>query len=182
MERKIYLPQAKAGKPMKVINFLAQSGITYNTIENLLKEGLLYQDNNGNMIFKNYSANCAEIRTTKEDPPKSYHPITPRESAEKFWYMGKRGDLVYIATNAVDAVALYELTGQPAIYASCSGSNNYKIIQRIIDSGRDVILALDNSPTSDKARERFSENEKLTHIKPTGKTWVEDLKNQKGLG
>ena len=179
-KREINLPP-KTGKPTKVINFLENCGIKYITIENLLNEGLLYQDTFGNMVFRNYNGSCGEIRTTKEDPPKSYHPITPRESAEKFWYMGKRGGLVYIATNAVDAVALYELTGEPAIYASCSGSNNYKIIQRIIDSGRDVILALDNSPTSDRAREKYPENEKLTHIKPTGKNWVEDLQNKKGL-
>lgn len=95
---------------MKVINFLAQSGITYNTIEHLLEEGLLYQDNNGNMVFKNYSANCAEIRTTKEDPPKSYHPITPRESAGEV--PGKRKTHTYKAQreNLGGRFAEYERT------------------------------------------------------------------------
>ena len=179
-DRSIVLPQPKAGKPMRVINYLADCGVSYNTTEHLLEENLLYEDVNSNMVYKNYNATCAEIRTTR--PTAKSHPITTRVNAEKFWYFGKRGDLVYIATNAVDAVALYELTSQPAIYASCSGSNNYKIIERIINSGRDVVLALDNSPTSDKARERFPENEKLKHLKPQNKTWVEDLKNQKGLG
>lgn len=164
---------------MRVINYLASCGVSYNTTAHLIEENLLYEDVNGNMIYKNYNSTCAEIRTTR--PTSKSHPITTRVNAEKFWYFGKHGNLVYICTNAVDAVALYELTGQPAIYASCSGSNNYKIIQRIIDSNRDVILALDNSPTSDKARERFPEGEKVTHIKPNGRTWVEDLQKKKGL-
>lgn len=165
---------------MRVINYLADCGVSYTTAEHLLDENLLYEDVNSNMVFRNYNGTCAEIRTTRQTSKS--HPITTRVNAEKFWYMGKRGGLVYIATNAVDAVALYELTRKPAIYASCSGSNNYKIIQRIIDSGRDVILALDNSPTSDRAREKYPENEKLTHIKPKNKNWVEDLQNKKGLG
>lgn len=178
-DRAIVLPQRKTGNPIRTINYLSDCGVSYTTTEHLIEENLLYEDVNSNMIFRNYNATCGEIRTTR--PTAKSHPITTRVNAEKFWYFGKHGNLVYICTNAVDAVALYELTRTPAIYASCSGSNNYKIIERIINSGRDVILALDNSPTSDRARERFPENEKLKHIKPKNKSWVDDLINKKGL-
>lgn len=176
--RKLNLPQRDDKRLKKVLNYLERMGLSKETIQQVYNEGLIYSDKNGNAIFENYAHSAAEVKGTEQ---KSRFMQTYRLDPDRFWYINKTGYRIYICTSATDALALFEMRKENAIFASCSGSNNYQIIERIIKSGRDVVLALDNSPTSDKAREKYPETEKLKHLKPNAKTWVEDLQNQKGL-
>lgn len=177
-QKKLNLPQRDDRQTKRIVTYLKRLGMSTETIQKLFKEGLIYSDSRGNAVFVNYAQSAAEIKGTAEN---SRFMPTYRLSPDRFWYLGKTGDKIYICASATDALALYELKRENAIYASMAGATNYKIVERIIQSGKICILALNNDPTCDRCRGRFPENEKLKHIKPTGRTWVEDLQNKKGL-
>lgn len=174
-QKQLYLPQRDDKRLSIVINYLQRLGLSTETIQRLFKEGLIYSDSRGNAVFVNYAQSAAEIKGTAEN---SRFMPTYRIAPDRFWYLGRKGDTVYICASATDALALYEIKGENAIYASMAGATNYKIVERILQSGRNCILALNNDPTCDRCRGRFPENEKLQHIKPIGKTWVEDLQKK----
>lgn len=177
-QKKLNLPQRDDRQTKRVIVYLERFGLSERTIQKLFEEGLIYPDDRGNAVFVNYAQSAAEIKGTAEN---SRFMPTYRIAPDRFWYLGKTSDKIYICASATDALALYELKGENAIYASMAGATNYRIVERILQSGRNCILALNNDPTCERCRGRFPENEKLQHIKPIGKTWVEDLKSKKGL-
>ena len=178
-QSKLNLPRRDDRQTKRIVVYLERLGLSDRTIQQLFAEGLIYPDERGNAVFVNYAHTAAEIKGTAQN---SRFMPTYRVAPDRFWYIGKKGETVYICASATDALALYEIKGENAIYASMAGATNYKIVERILQSGRNCILALNNDPTCDRCRGRFPETEKLTHIKPQNKTWVEDLKNQKGLG
>ena len=177
-QTKLNLPRRDDRQTKRVIVYLERLGLSEKTIQHIFNEVLIYQDDRGNAVFVNYAQSAAEIKGTAEN---SRFMPTYRIAPDRFWYLGKTGDKIYICASATDALALYELKGENAIYASMAGATNYKIVERILQSGKNCILALNNDPVCDRCRRRFPESEKLKHIKPNGKNWTLDLINRKKM-
>lgn len=165
------LPEKAAGSPHRVFSHLLKHNISRETIAMILAQGLAYQavDHN-NIVFVNYGKTAAEIKASNDF--KKFSQVR-RVSPDKFWYMGKKGDTVYICTSAMECLSLYELLNhEKAIYASMAGALNYQIIDKIIASGKNVILALGNDPTSERCRQKYPDLETMI---PSAKSWQEDL-------
>ena len=121
-----------------------QRKIPGDTVNMLMRSGLLYQDNMGNAVFISHNRDRVEVRGT--NTYKGKYANTDYSVKDAFWYFGKSGDTVYITEGAIDAVSLYELLGRKkAIYASLPGVGNQCIIDRIVKAGKHrVVLAVDN--------------------------------------
>jgi len=149
-------------------------GIPADTVNTLVDAGLLYQDVNNNAVFMNYNRDRCEIVGTCTYGEK--FKGTRCTYKDRFWYMGKTGDTVYITEGAIDAISLYELLGRKkAIYASLPGVGNQCIIDRIVNTGKyHVILAVD----ADEAGSiRRACNPQLEHlITQHCKDWNDELR------
>ena len=176
-QTKLNLPRRDDRQTRRVIVYLKRLGLSEKTIQYIFSEGLIYPDDRGNAVFVNYAQSAAEVKGTSEN---SRFMPTYRVAPDRFWYLGKKGDKIYICASATDALALYELKGESAIYASTAGGQNYKVVEKILQSGRKCVLAINNDVTCDRCRRRFPESDNLKHLKPNGKNWAEDLRNMKG--
>ena len=177
-QSKLNLPRRDDRQTKRIVVYLERLGLSDRTIQQLFAEGLIYPDERGNAVFVNYAHTAAEIKGTAQN---SRFMPTYRVAPDRFWYIGKKGETVYICASATDALALRELKGGNAIFASMAGATNYKIVERIVKSGKSVILALNNDPVCDRCRKRFPESQNLKHIRPNEKNWTQELVNRKKM-
>lgn len=166
------LPQKAEGSPHRVFSHLLKHHISRETIAMILAQGLAYQavDHN-NLVFVNYGKTAAEIKASNDY--KNFSQVR-RVSPDRFWYMGKRGDTIYICTSAMECLSLYELLDhEQAIYASMAGALNYQVVDRILKSGKNIVLAVGNDTNGDRCRQKYPDLETMI---PSAKSWQEDLK------
>ena len=85
---------------------------------------------------------------------------------------------IYVCEAAIDAISLYVIhraqkVKEVAVYVSIGGVANQKTIDRLVRSGKKVVLAVDNDAAGQGCRDR---NPMLESIIPKNKDWNDDLK------
>jgi hypothetical protein len=181
-EEKIFRIPAQADSNDIAINYLLGRGISEDLINNLITAEYIYQDRLDNVIFLNRERSFYELRGTKGI--KYHRNLDSSLDNTNFFYFNRpymtgSATKIYICESAIDALSLYELLGESAVYASISGIGNQQRIDRIKQLQIEPILAFDNDIPADKARER---NADLKAIIPEGaKDWNEQLQRVKGL-
>lgn len=90
-----------------------------------------------------------------------------------YWSFGNIKQKAYICESAIDAISLYQLLKEQATYISIAGSaTRNKIIEKIMKSYEEVILAVDNDEAGNKVAAAYPG---LKRIIPQNKDWNEDL-------
>ena len=179
LKKRFEIPKMSASD-RHAIEYLEHRGIDRSLIDWLIKMGLCYQcrpiEGRERVVFTNTERNYYEIREI--DGTKFCRVL----GAEKdyFWYMWQpdrpatadRPNKCYITENAIDAMSLYLMLREDAIYCSIGGVGNYQRIRRAISMGLDVVIAVDNDESGKKCRDQFTE---CKHLIPQHKDWNEDL-------
>lgn len=161
--------------------FLTDRGIPAETIQMLISEKIMYQENaKNNIVFINAERDFAELRGTYTFG-KSFHGIVANCRHDGFWWFrtSKEATTGYVCEAAIDAISLYELhkmhgNMEPAYYISIAGVAKQPAIDRLKRSKLDLILAVDNDDAGQKCRNR---NPDLEYILPVRKDWNEDLQS-----
>lgn len=176
-EEKIFRTPPQADSNDKAINYLLGRGISLDLINNLIKAEYLYQDRQDNVVFLNRERNYFELRGTKQDIKYHKNLDNSIDNTNFFYfnrpYMTGSPTRIFICESAIDALSLFELLGESAVYASISGIGNQQRIDRIRQLQIEPIIAFDNDLPAERARER---NADLKAIIPEGaKDWNEML-------
>lgn len=180
-EEKIFRIPAQADSNDIAINYLVGRGISEELINNLIMAEYIYQDVQNNVIFLNRERSFYELRGTKGI---KYHRNGDKSvnSDNVFYfnapYMTGSPTKIYVCESAIDALSLFELIRDNAMYCSISGIANQQRIDRLKQLPLEPIIAFDNDSPADKARER---NADLKAIIPDVKDWNEQLQRVKGL-
>ncbi|WP_026510570.1 toprim domain-containing protein [Butyrivibrio sp. LC3010] len=167
-------PRQGSNAARKVIDYLKNRGLDEPLILNLLKAGLLYQDDHSNAVFINRERTYAEIRGTQGTSFKSQRKPA---GSDKFWYFNPPNSSVfpqecYICESCIDAMSLFTLLQKNAFYISIGGVGNKQAIDTIKQLPIKPILAVDNDIAGDNCRQQ---NADMAHIVPKFKDWNEDL-------
>lgn len=187
------IPQPTKGKYSRAWAYLTKTrGIPSNTVNELMKRHLLYQDERGNAVFTNEAGDLAEIRGTS-----SYvkHHETRRTRPGGFWwfmnepteYAKSHVAKVYVCESAIDAISLYHLMRdepdvQESVFVSMSGTGNVAVIDRLLRGLRKpetVIICTDNDEAGEAVRRRYPNQPSL---KPRNKDWNDDWKERQACG
>ncbi len=172
-------PDPVDGMYKNLFVFLKNRSISAETIQNLVKQKLLYQEKSkNNIVFINAERNFGEIRGTYTFG-KAFHGIVPNSRHDGFWWFrtSKNATKGYICESAIDAISLYELhkiqrNHEEAYYISVVGVAKQPAINRLKNSKLYIVLAVDNDTAGQQCRDRNSE---LEYILPVNKDWNEDL-------
>lgn len=157
--------------------YLKSRGIPSDTVKQLSQLGILYQSkDHNNLVFVNQERDFAELRGTCSFG-KGFHGVI-KNQADRFWSFAiGRPEKVYICESAIDAISLYLLnqkegTENNAAYVSIAGVANQQTIDRIKNSGLNVVIAVDNDHAGDICRDK---NPDCEAIIPSRKDWNADL-------
>ncbi|MBQ1347910.1 MAG: toprim domain-containing protein [Aeriscardovia sp.] len=164
----------------RVIAYLTSTRkISGDTIFNLIKSGLIYQDIKGNAVFINRLRNYCEIRGTYSHI--KYHQILKTDDSAPCWYftVGQGVPKFFICESSIDAISLYELqklqgTLCPGhVFCSIGGAGKQNTIS-LLEKQRpgSLVLAVDNDSAGEECRHR---NPRLPFLLPLLKDWNEDL-------
>ena len=188
--REIELPKKEEGSPTRVIAYLLGRGISMSIIVNLLNQGLLYQSaGTNNCVFINYEKDYFEQRgtITKEYLKEEQEPFrqVKRTLKSNFWYIANNNipfdevEKVLVCEAAIDAISLYQIlhehlkSKQKYACVSIGGVANQETINRLVSTGKEVVLAVDNDAAGEFCRKT---NESLLYLLPIHKDWNQDLK------
>ena len=188
--REIELPKKEEGSPTRVIAYLLGRGISMSIIVNLLNQGLLYQSaGTNNCVFINYEKDYFEQRgtITKEYLKEGQEPFrqVKRTLKSNFWYIANNNipfdevEKVLVCEAAIDAISLYQIlhehlkSKQKYACVSIGGVANQETINRLVSTGKEVVLAVDNDAAGEFCRKT---NERLLYLLPIHKDWNQDLK------
>ncbi len=170
------IPPRTKGLYRKAFANLNHKGIGDCTIEDLFHLKLLYEDENGNMVFINITRDAAEVRGTNSYVEQPFILVYGEKSGN-CWYFQScvNPDTAYICSSPIDCLSLYQILDQPAYYICTFGAKNQKSIDIIKEAHiPNTILAVNNNKTGIACRER---NRDLPCICPQLETWNEDLQN-----
>lgn len=176
--REISFPKPAENNRRVYAYLTRQRGIPGNTVNMLIKKGLLYQDEKSNCIFANRERDCYEWRSTYTIGIPRYPHGCRKTLPNRFWWFGNSdAKKVYVCEGAIDAISLYELLNyEKAIYVSMIGVANQSVIDRIAGYGKfDIVLALDND-SAGAGRQML--NWQMQAITPKNKDWNDDLQEQ----
>ena len=172
-------PEPVNGMYKNLFAFLKNRSISAETIQNLVKQKLLYQEKSkNNIVFINMERDFAELRGTYTfgNP---FHGIVTGSRHDGFWWFrtSKHASKCYICEAAIDAISLYELhkiqgNHEDAYYISIAGVAKQPAIDRLKKYKYKLIVAVDNDDAGQQCRDRNSE---LEYIIPMHKDWNEDL-------
>lgn len=188
--KEIILPKKNIDSQSRVIAYLLGRGICIDIILKLIKQGLLYQSaDTNNCVFVNYEKDYLEQRgtITKEYLKAGTEPFRQVKHTLKsnFWYMTQEEipfsevEKILVCEAAIDAISLYQIlnkemhTKEKLAYVSIGGVANQETIERLVATGKLVVLAVDNDKAGEDCRKR---NRKLPYLLPTYKDWNEELK------
>lgn len=183
-------PKPVDGMYKNLFAYLKSRGISFETIQMLVGQKIMYQEKSkNNIIFINKERDFAEIRGTYTFG-KPFHGIVPNSRHDGFWWFrtSKTASKGYICEAAIDAISLYELyrihgNKEEAYYISIAGVAKQPAIDRLKNSKLHIVLAVDNDTAGQQCRDKNSE---LEYILPKNKDWNEDLqalnKNQPAAG
>lgn len=188
--REIQLPQKAEGTPTRVIAYLLGRGISMSIIASLLNQGLLYQSaGTNNCVFVNFEKDYFEQRgtITKEYLKEGQEPFrqVKRTLKSNFWYMTNDGisfediEKILVCEAAIDAISLYQIlqehikSKEKYACVSIGGVANQETIDRLVATGKVVVLAVDNDKAGAFCRKA---NAGLPYLLPVSKDWNEELK------
>lgn len=188
--REIQLPQKAGGTPTRVIAYLLGRGISMSIIASLLNQGLLYQSaGTNNCVFVNFEKDYFEQRgtITKEYLKEGQEPFrqVKRTLKSNFWYMTNDGisfediEKILVCEAAIDAISLYQIlqehikSKEKYACVSIGGVANQETIDRLVATGKVVVLAVDNDKAGAFCRKV---NAGLPYLLPVTKDWNEELK------
>ena len=188
--KEIKIPLKEEGSPTRVIAYLLGRGISMSIIVELLHQGLLYQaKGTNNCVFINYKKDYLEQRgtITKDYLKEGQEPFrqVQRTLKSNFWYMTNDGisfadvEKILVCEAAIDAISLFQILHQymksKENYAcvSIGGVANQETIERLVATGKEVVLAVDNDKAGTFCRKS---NPGLPYLLPVFKDWNEDLK------
>lgn len=188
--REIQLPQKAEGSPTRVIAYLLGRGISMSIIVNLLNQGLLYQSaGTNNCVFVNYEKDYFEQRgtITKEYLKEGQEPFrqVKRTLKSNFWYVTHENitfdeaEKILVCEAAIDAISLHQIlieymkSKEKYACASIGGVANQETINRLVSTGKEVVLAVDNDKAGSFCRKT---NSNLPYLLPVSKDWNEELK------
>lgn len=187
--REIILPAKTEGQPTRVIAYLLGRGISMSIIVSLLKQGLLYQSaGTNNCVFVNFEKDYYEQRgTITKEYLKDAEPFrqVKRTLKSNFWYVTHENlcfdevSKVLVCEAAIDAVSLYQIlveylkSKEAFACVSIGGVANQETIDRLVSTGKEIILAVDNDNAGEQCRKR---NATLGYLIPTTKDWNDELK------
>ena len=176
-------PDPVDGMYKNLFAFLKNRSISAETIQNLVKQKLLYQEKSkNNIVFINMERDFAELRGTYTfgNP---FHGIVPHSRHDGFWWFrtSRNAAKAYICEAAIDAISLYELhkiqgNHEEAYYISIAGVAKQPAIDRLKKYKYKLVLAVDNDDAGQNCRNRNSD---LEYIIPVHKDWNEDLQSLK---
>lgn len=172
--RQVMFPP-KAVDSSAVCAYLSARGFTDEVIDRLMEQGLLYQDENRNAVFRSSAGDFYESRGTWSGKP--FHQCG-KMTSDCFWAFvpGISPNKAYICEGAIDAVSLYLLhlrNGSPTNNAYCgiAGVANQQAIEKI-KQWLPAVIAVDNDAAGEQCRIR---NADLPTVIPQHKDWNEDL-------
>lgn len=178
-KRPFQTPQPATPPYTRLFAYLRKRGIPDGVIRMLIREKLVYQEQDtNNIVFINKEQDYCELRGTYTFARNQFHGCR-KTSADRFWYLkidpGKTV-AVYITEAAIDAISLYliHLTSgnvRGNVYASIGGVSNDSTINRIKHHCH-AVLAVDNDEAGNLCRKRHKD---LNAIVPEHKDWNEDL-------
>lgn len=148
----------------KLVQWLIDCKLLYETLVSTPDRAFF------NMVFINKDRTRIEIKETHSTEK---YKRTKRLKVSDFWSMGS-GDKIYVCESALDAVSLYDLKREQAIYASMSTCLNYHILNRLIQTGKQICIAVDNDPAGEKVRNKL-QGCGFDFIIPKNKDWTDDL-------
>jgi len=167
------LPARQAGPCLELYSYLCMARrLQYSIIRSLVNSNKIYLSSEygySNICFLNPDNNHFELIGISS---KRFKRIS---DASSYWIFGDwTSNTAYICESAIDAISLYQLTGnEHAVYISIGGSTTRKkLIESVIKAYPEPILAVDNDAAGDKLAEFFPQ---LPRITPTLKDWNEDL-------
>ena len=176
-------PKPVDGMYKNLFAYLKSRGISFETIQMLVGQKIMYQEKSkNNIIFINKERDFAEVRGTYTFG-KPFHGIITNSRHDGFWWFrtSKNAPKGYICEAAIDAISLYELhkiqeKQEEAYYISIAGVSKQPAIDRLKNSKLHIVLAVDNDDAGQKCRNKNSD---LEYTIPENKDWNEDLKNLK---
>lgn len=173
-------PEPYKGQYRRLFAYLMKRGFPQEVIQRLVDQGLLYEDVRHNAVFINSEKSYAEAKGTTYKPFKRCYK---RRGERSFWCIPDFNslDVVYITESAIDAVSLSVLHKKQGVregvYVSIGGTGNRGTVETIMESGKKVVIAVDNDAAGQAMRDRYKY---LDSIIPENKDWNDDLKKSKG--
>lgn len=148
-------------------------------VESLVSNGTIFLSTyktSKNIVFKATGSGCNHYEITGIGSKR----FKLCSDSDNFWsFKIGDSDCAYICESAIDAISLYELTGNDGTYISiCGSANRINLINKILDQFSKVYLAVDNDYAGNKAASMLPE---LNRLVPVHKDWNEDLKIKKGV-
>ena len=172
--RQVVLPERVADS-YAVRTYLSARGFTDEVIDQLMEQGLLYQDANRNAVFRSSAGDFYEARGTRAGKP--FHQCG-KMKPDCLWVFipGGSPDKAYICEGAIDAVSLYLLhlrngSSTKNAYCGIAGVANQQTIEKI-KRWLPAVIAVDNDAAGEQCRIR---NAGIPAIIPQHKDWNEDL-------
>ena len=176
-------PKPVDGMYKNLFAYLKSRGISFETIQMLVGQKIMYQEKSkNNIVFINKERDFAEVRGTYTFG-KPFHGVVTNSRHNGFWWFrtSKAALKGYICESAIDAISLYELhrihgNKEEAYYISIAGVAKHPAIDRLKNSKLHIILAVDNDAAGQNCRNKNSD---LEYIIPVHKDWNEDLQSLK---
>lgn len=183
LKKEFVLPKQSTTNRQAIAYLEHKRGIDRALIDWLIDKGLCYQceqiEGRERVVFTNTERNYYEVREVNGT---KFCQVRGAETGY-FWYFWQPIDnqvttkptTCYVTENAIDAISLYLLRREYAIYASIGGVGNYQRIKKAISLGLDTVIAVDNDESGKRCRDNFPE---CRYLIPEGKDWNEDLKRR----
>ena len=174
------IPPEPSGSCRQLYAYLCGRAIPADVITMLRKKGVLYQEAaHNNLVFLSPEKDCFEQRGTFTYTERPFRQ-NRRASPGRCWYFipsDTADRRVYVCEAAIDAVSLYVLHKKAGLegdfmYASLGGVCNQKPLDRFLEEGLEVVIAVDNDRAGDECRKRYSG---VRAVIPQTKDWNEDL-------
>ena len=154
-------PKPVDGMYKNLFAYLKSRGISFETIQMLVGQKIMYQEKSkNNIIFINKERDFAEVRGTYTFG-KPFHGVVTNSRHNGFWWFrtSKAALKGYICESAIDAISLYELhrihgNKEEAYYISIAGVAKHPAIDRLKNSKLHIILAVDNDAAGQNLQEQ----------------------------
>lgn len=179
-----YKPIGNPSRKEQVTNYLQQRGLSIETINKSFNDGVLYPamvrgEGMAYACFANNKEGFYILRNTQENGTQK---MIINKYYGGFWFWcpvpETSGLKVYVCEAPIDALSLYEIKKETAVYASMGGLKDVALKQ-IQDnfSDNEIVIAVDNDTAGNDFYIRHSELERI--VPNSCKDWNEVLQQKK---